>query len=112
LLSHLPLPDTTPLVRPRSLSGVSEKTPLLHSPAHEVSAGSVLKAPKTPVTVTSSFDDAFAAHDDRGDGAARPEDVIGSRVDLKVLGGGQVEEKQQVGTKRAANRRGVGPGIT
>jgi hypothetical protein len=89
---------------------------LLRHASHEISVGSVLKAPKTPVTVTSSFDAAFAAHQrQRGqkDGDALSGDVVGSRVDLKVLGE-EVSEKEEVEvvTKRVGNRRGVGPGIT
>jgi hypothetical protein len=116
LLSHLPQPDTTPLGSPRSLSVDSEKTPLLHPTLHEMSAGSVLNAPKTPVTVTSSFDDAFTAHQrqrGQGNGDAHSGDVVGSRVDLKVLNGELVEKEEvEVVTKRVGNRRGVGPGIT
>lgn len=68
------------------------------------------------MTVTSSFDAAFAAHQrQRGqkDGDALSGDVVGSRVDLKVLGE-EVSEKEEVEVvpKRVGNRRGVGPGIT
>lgn len=73
------------------------------------------------MTVTSSFDEAFAEDESRshrrtksdGSGTGGLEgDVVGSRVDLKVLGG-EVVEKDSVGVKKKmGNRRGVGPGIT
>jgi len=70
-----------------------------------------LRAPKTPVTVQSTFDDAFRRQ-------SEVEGSVGSRVDLKVLEGEKVRENEVEvegegeGVRRLGNRRGVGPGIT
>lgn len=141
LLSHLPGPEMTPLITTRRLP--NESTPLIpasssstnddheHAHAHDNDEKpkpkpthtltktideKTLSAPKTPVTVQSTFDDAFRREGDRGGGLSG--EGVGGRVDVKVVEGekvgvGQVEGEQvEDGGRRLGNRRGVGPGIT
>jgi hypothetical protein len=134
LLSHLPGPEMTPLITTRRLPP-TESTPLIpttltstndrdddddnnnekRSTTHILTKPideKTLRAPKTPVTVQSTFDDAFQRQSEAvGEG-----DSVGSRVDLKVLEGEKVRESEveveSEGVRRLGNRRGVGPGIT
>lgn len=129
LLSHLPREDDSPIVRPRSLSGVDLAGEMMQ--AH---SGSIYgTGPKTPVTVTSTFDDEFKGNGRRAQdiensqkkhslsSISEKQEVlsVGSQVDLKVISGAMEEKVKMIqveGTSRVdvrmGKRRGVGPGIT
>lgn len=83
-MSHLPTPDSSPLVRPAQLLSPNP----LQSPStgFEIASGRALE-PRTPVTVASSFEDQF-----------QPSPVS------KGKGKGKAQVEVQ--------RRGVGPGLT
>lgn len=131
-LSHFPEPAETPIMKEIPLMANSERptitTTRQHSAGYDIPLGIILKDPKTPVTVTSTFDDSFkkveSVHSRSESNIEEMRTVgYGSQVDLQVVGNGHatmglgLSEKVEISvqsteSRKNVNRRGVGPGIT
>lgn len=116
LLSHLPQGGATPLVRPLTLSDEIPSDPNITPRGYEIPTGF---EPRTPVTVTSSFDEQWgvgsSTMQNRSPNANGAAASNGAQVDVHVATRGKGKEVNRMGVngmQGVKRRGGVGPGMT